>query len=108
MGMDLWVGVTNKIWFDHLSAITPDECNFWQPGATRRFRALSPGEPLLFKLHSPLNFVVGGGFFVSYGVLPISTAWEAFGEKNGASNLAELRSLIKQYWKNKRDVAFDP
>ena len=40
-----------------------DEVNFWQPGSNTQFRALSPGELLLFKLHSPDNFIVGGGVF---------------------------------------------
>ncbi len=40
-----------------------DEVNFWQPGGNRLFRTLQIGEPFLFKLHSPDNFIVSGGFF---------------------------------------------
>jgi len=29
--------------------------NFWQPSGGRQFRVLQPGEPFLFKLHSPRN-----------------------------------------------------
>jgi putative restriction endonuclease len=36
------------------------EVNFWAPGAAS-FKALQFGELFLFKLHAPLNFVVGGG-----------------------------------------------
>jgi putative restriction endonuclease len=35
-------------------------------------------------LHAPLNFIVGGGFFVEQSLIPVSLAWEAFGTKNGA------------------------
>jgi hypothetical protein len=33
------------------------------PGDAAPFRALQPGELFLFKLHAPLNFIVGGGVF---------------------------------------------
>ena len=62
--MKIWVGVTDKDWFQFLSRINADEVNFWQPSGSRVFRALQPGEPFLFKLHSPDNFIVGGGHFV--------------------------------------------
>jgi putative restriction endonuclease len=62
--MDLFVGVTDGDWYE-LLANQPglDEVNFWQPGGNHQFKALSPGELFLFKLHSPLNFIVGGGVF---------------------------------------------
>lgn len=60
----LFVGVTDKSWFDTLGASAPnDEINFWQPSGTTQFRALKPGELFLFKLHAPNNFIVGGGIF---------------------------------------------
>jgi hypothetical protein len=40
--------------------------NFWQPSGSREFKVLQPGEPFLFKLHSPDNFIVGSGFYVRY------------------------------------------
>ena len=93
--MKLWVGVTDNDWFDvvsHTQGI--DEVNFWQPGGGTSFRVLQPGEPFLFKLHSPLNFIVGGGFFAHWTRLPISLAWEAFEVKNGARSFDEMRKLI--------------
>ena len=62
--MKIWVGVTDKSWYEHLMRLAPEEINFWQPGGSRTFRVLQPGEPFLFKLHSSDNFIVGGGFFV--------------------------------------------
>lgn len=104
--MKLWIGVTDKDWFDYLSRLGPDEVNFWQPSGSRNFRVLQPGEPFLFKLHSPNNFVVGGGFFVRYSALPTSLAWDAFERKNGVSSLDELRARVRRY--RKEDASLDP
>jgi len=93
----LLVAITDSDWFNYLSALNPDELNFWQPSGSGSFHALSPGEPLLFKLHSPNNFIVGGGFFSHYAILPASFAWSAFGQKNGATNEVEMRRRIEKY-----------
>ncbi len=61
------------------------------------FRALQAGELFLFKLHSPQNFIVGGGVFAYSNSLPCSLAWEAFGELNGTSSLTEMRQRILKY-----------
>ena len=53
--MKIWVGVTDKNWYEHLIRLAPEEANFWQPSGSRIFRVLQPGEPFLFKLHSPEN-----------------------------------------------------
>lgn len=104
--MKLWVGVTDKNWFDHLAVLSPDEVNFWQPSGSKTFRALQPGEPFLFKLHAPHNYIVGGGFFVRYSALPASLAWEAFQRKNGVNSLDELVARVRRYRPN--DEALDP
>jgi putative restriction endonuclease len=95
--MNLYVGITDYDWFRHLRAIQPDEVNFWQPGGSRRFTTLQPGEPFLFKLHSPRNYIVGGGFFAHSSLYPTSLAWDAFAEKNGATSLTEMRRRIEKY-----------
>jgi putative restriction endonuclease len=76
--MKFWVGITDKDWFDFLSDLSPppDEVNFWQPSAVSTFQAIPAGGLFLFKLHSPLNYITGGGFFISYSSLPISIAWQ--------------------------------
>ncbi|MBN1103295.1 MAG: HNH endonuclease [Deltaproteobacteria bacterium] len=97
-----YVGVTDKDWFDFLSQRPGiDEVNFWQPGGSRVFQALSPNEPFFFKLHSPQNYIVGGGFFAHSTILPISLAWSAFGKKNGAVSLSEMRSRTEKYRRSK-------
>jgi len=93
----LVVAVTDKDWFDYLKAKSHlSEVNFWAPGAAT-FKALQPGELFLFKLHAPLNFIVGGGVFAYANAVPCSLAWEAFGDANGASSLAEMRQRIVKY-----------
>jgi putative restriction endonuclease len=91
------VAVTDRDWFEYLRT-KPElsEVNFWAPGAAP-FRALEAGEFFLFKLHAPLNFIVGGGVFTYANTLPCSLAWEAFQEGNGAASLAEMRSRIIKY-----------
>jgi putative restriction endonuclease len=96
-----FVAITDFDWYAHLRALQPDEVNFWQPSGSMQFKALQPGEPLLFKLHSPRNFIVGGGFFSHFSLSPLSFAWDAFREKNGAGSLAEMRERV---WKYKTGV----
>ena len=95
--VSIFVGVTDMDWFDFLSAVQPDEVNFWAPSGRTNFRALQPGELFLFKLHAPNNFIVGGGVFSHASNLPLSLAWDAFGPKNGVASLAEMRRRILRY-----------
>ena len=95
--MRFWVGVTDQDWFEYLRARAPEEVNFWQPSAKRKAVRLDAGAPFLFKLHSPRNFVVGGGFYVRYSALPARLAWDAFGERNGVPDYTNLRRRIERY-----------
>ena len=96
--MRFFVGITDRDWFDQLSRMPDlDEVNFWQPSGSVQFRALQPGEPFLFKLHSPDDFIVGGGFFSHFTILPASIVWKAFGEKNGARTEEEMRARLARY-----------
>ena len=93
-----YVGVTDRKWFDLLrSQPGIDEVNFWQPSGGRNFQAIRPGELFLFKLHRPDDFIVGGGIFAHFSLLPISLAWEAFQNGNGALDLFEMRTRVEKY-----------
>jgi putative restriction endonuclease len=106
--MKAYVGVTDSAWFDLLrSQGHLDEVNFWQPGGSRQFRALAEGDLFLFKLHSPQNFIVGGGLFAHSSLLPISLAWSAFGIANGASSLEEMRQRTLRYRRSGADARSD-
>ena len=72
------------------------------------FKVLQWGEPFLFKLHAPRNFIVGGGFFTKFLRLPVSLAWETFGEANGARSLDEVRIRIAKYRKQPIGPTEDP
>lgn len=102
--MDFFLGVTDNAWFRHLANLCPDEVNFWRPSG-RGFGAVPIGSPFLFKLHSPEDYIVGGGFFVRAEQLPLSLAWDTFGEKNGAPTLGTLRQLIRG---RRRDSNLNP
>ena len=95
--MNLYIGITDNTWFSNRRYLNPDEVNFWQPGGKAHFRALAIGELFLFKLHSPHDYIVGGGFFAHNSILPTSLAWQAFEQKNGANTYQEMRTLISKH-----------
>ena len=97
--MNAFVHITDYHWFRLLAGLPPserDEVNFWTPRRWGgRFRVLSAGQPLLFKLRARHGgFVVGGGFYAHYTELPISLAWGAFGRKNGVPDIRAFRERI--------------
>ena len=98
LAMKAYVAITDGDWFEAVR-YTPqlDELNAWKPTGSRHFRALDPGEPYLFKLHSPNHYIVGGAFFVHSSNLPSSAAWEAFGRRNGCHSLGEMNQRVDHY-----------
>lgn len=104
-----YVGVTDGNWYRFLAARRPPEVNFWQPGGKSVFKALSTGEPFLFKTHyRDGNLIVGGGFFSGSELLRLSEAWDFFGEHNGMGSLDELRTAISAYRKEPIRPRYDP
>ncbi len=104
--MRVYVGVTDRDWYAHLGRLKArlelggdrlDEVNFWQPSGNRVFKSLTEGDLFVFKLHSPENFIVGGGVFATAKLLPSTLAWDAFGEKNGAGSFEEMQKRILKY-----------
>lgn len=91
-----YVANTDYDWFIHLRAIEPpiDEVNFWRPGSRTGFRALVPGEPFFFKLKAPYLTVAGFGYFAHFSRLPVSMAWQVYGEANGARSYTEMRDRL--------------
>lgn len=106
--MHAYIAITDRDWYELLSARREiEEVNFWQPGGQRLFQAIALNELFLFKLHSPNNCIVGGGFLAHTTLLPVSLAWETFGEKNGVRSLAEMRRRIEKYRHGTRDSRAD-
>lgn len=91
--MKFYLGVTDINWYNNLSKINPEDVNFWQPGGSTNFKILSPGEPFLFKLK--VHNVIGGvGFFFKQIFLPLSLAWDTFGERNGFDTFSQFQRAI--------------
>lgn len=102
--MKFYLGVTDNNWFNYLSQISPEDINFWQPGGTVSFKVLEPGAPFLFKLKSPLNAIGGIGFFSSHTFLPLSIAWDTFGNRNGCHTFHEFSKSILGYRTDKSNL----
>lgn len=102
--MKFYLGVTDNNWFNFLSQISPEDVNFWQPGGTVPFKVLEPGAPFLFKLKSPLNAIGGIGFFSSHTFLPLSMAWNTFGNRNGCGTFQEFSKSILGYRSDKSNL----
>lgn len=93
--MKLFVGVTDNDWFAlHAGNPKVEEVNFWRPSPKPYLKELQPGAPFLFRLHAPQSAIAGGGFFLRFLVLPLSRAWDAFGEANGAWSFEDFRRMI--------------
>lgn len=89
-----YLAVTNPDWFEFHRARQSLEVNFWKPSAAA-FKALLPGQNLLFKLKKPYNHVAGGGTFIRYEQTRLSEAWRHYREMNGFDSLARLRQALK-------------
>ncbi len=102
--MKFYLGVTDNNWYKYLSNINPEDINFWQPSGTVGFKVLQPGSPFLFKLKSPMNVIGGIGFFSSHTFLPMSIAWDTFGNRNGCSTYDEFSRMILSYRNDKHNI----
>ena len=102
----IFAGVTDNNWAAFLrDRPALAEANFWQP-SPHGFKALSAGEPFLFKTKDPKKFrgaqipgyaLVGGGFFDEYVEMRVSEAWMIWGESNGVASEAELNARAQAY-----------
>ncbi|HEU6447601.1 MAG TPA: HNH endonuclease [Verrucomicrobiae bacterium] len=92
--MQLYVGITDRDWFQFLRARSAVEMNFWHPRGTTGFNVIAPGELFLFKLKYPINKIVGGAYLVRHTILPLNLAWEVFGEANGCSSFETFHQKI--------------
>lgn len=94
--MNYYIGVTNQQWYEQLRNMQFNTINFWRPGSNN-FKSLMPRDLFLFKLHSPNNYIVGAGYFVTFEKLPIRIAWEKYQTHNGTKNYAELLHTLANY-----------
>ncbi len=99
--MTIWIGITDNAWFDFLSAMKPDEVNFWHPSGPCSFRVLQPGEIFFFKLKSPRRKIAGWARFVTHFNMPLSLAWRTFESKNGARDFRSFSEMILRHGSDK-------
>ncbi len=93
-----FIATTDQDWFNFLSSRPElDEVNFWAPSGKAALNTIAPGSPFLFKLKSPHHAIGGFGFLGPISTVPMSLAWEAFGEKNGAPDLSTMARRIRKY-----------
>jgi len=94
--MRMLVALTDREWARHLRQHQElEEVNFWRPQSKDEFRALEPGEPLLFKLHAPERAICGVGWFEGFTKLPVFLAWRTFGQGNGAPTYQEFLARLR-------------
>src|SRR5688572_4462626 len=89
-----FVGNTDEAWFRFLRSLAVEkaragerleEVNFWRPASEKEFHAATPGAPFFFRRKSPHNRIAGFGYFARAVRVPLSIAWEAFEQLNGAA-----------------------
>lgn len=73
------------------------EVNFWRPGG-RRFAALAAGEPLFFRLKSPINRIGGFGLFARYASLRFGEP----GRFSGRRTASPTKSRSSSGWAGSR------
>ena len=109
--MKIYVAVTDEEWLQYLAqhSASSDTVNFWRPGQPKNFKAIGPGDLMLFKRHAPHDSIGGGGFFHAHRQMPLSMAWQCFAEGNGTASFAELQRKIWQYRRrHQRNDELDP
>lgn len=96
-----FIAVTDKAWFDFLADRADegalDEVSFWSPRSTRPMKHMALGEPVFFRLKSPVNAIAGYGFFAHFAVLDLEVAWQCFGWKNGDPDRRRFLDRIGRY-----------
>ena len=92
---NFYIGLTDYDWYKYHKSIRAEEVNFWRPGS-QPFKALPENGLFLFKLKKKHGSkIVGGGFFKKYINIPISLAWDSFGERNGVRTEPEFTAKIR-------------
>lgn len=94
--MNMYVGITEKEWYLKLKDRKYNEVVFTRSAGNINFSALERDELFLFKLHSPENYIVGGGYFLDYAMIPDFNLWDIFKEKTGATDFQELRERFSE------------
>jgi putative restriction endonuclease len=91
-GQRFVVAATDPDWFSYLRARPEiEEVNFWRPGAAS---TVLPTGTIWFYVLRGTASIVGCGVFLSYSQLPVSVAWNTFGQANGFADHETFRARI--------------
>lgn len=100
------VAATDSSWFHYLKLNHfIDQVNFWSPGSMS-FKALKPGEHLVFKLKGSEDLAGGYGVFEEYKYQSLDETWNEFGRRNGFDRKEDFVKVIEDY-KKKMDIQTD-
>ena len=92
----MYVGITDEAMYEEWKRSATDEVVFWTPGL-KNFHPIREGDLYLLKLHAPKHYIVGGGYFVRYSVLPVYQVWEMFGTRTGLASLQAFTEKLRRY-----------
>lgn len=101
--MHAYIANTDIDWYRHFIRVgADDDINFWKPMGNARFKALSFGQPLIFKAKKAFgNAIIGFGYFTQFHTASVKDAWNAFGPANGAPTLPDMLVRVKKYAQRK-------
>ena len=96
--------LTDDDWYQFLLARSMqgplEEVNFWAPSGKAK-TSLPTGTPFFFQRKSPHYRIGGFGFLGPVTSIPLSLAWEAFGEGNGTATREMMFERVQKYRKGK-------
>lgn len=86
-----FIGITDARWNEFHRQRAPSTVNFWQPGGSRAFKAVAPGEPFIFRSNKRHGGrITGFGFFAAWTPMTAAQAWLNFETANGADTAEEF------------------
>jgi putative restriction endonuclease len=107
----VWIAHTDPNWHRYLAsagaptasgAVVRDEVNFWSPMAKEAAKNFEPAELVFFRLGKATRrgdaerCIVGYGWYATDEPLDIHTAWDTFGQNNGAPTKAAFARLMRR------------
>jgi putative restriction endonuclease len=97
--MRAFIANTDIDWYRHFRAVgADDDINFWKPMGDSRFKALSFGQPFIFKAKKAFGHaIIGFGYFTQFHAASVKDAWNAFGPANGALTMQEMLMRVSRY-----------
>ena len=96
--MSFIIAPTDLEWFEFQKMNQfNDKINFWTP-TDWRFKALQPGEMVVFEMKGPGPAMIGGyGAVLEYRFQSLDKTWKEFGRRNGYENKSALVGALSKH-----------